>query len=123
DALHRAADFAQTEEEVRARNGVNPAYIQYEGGSRGVHNYQVESSGYEEPKEYDEELYCDFHKANGHSTAKCQELGQQLIAKLTEGTLKGNVSLSDFKPKEKAPANTEQQVDTPRRQRRDDGME
>ncbi|KFK22042.1 hypothetical protein AALP_AAs45580U000100, partial [Arabis alpina] len=90
DALHRAADFARTEEEVRARNGVNPSYIQYEGGSKGVHNYQVESSGYEEPKEYEEELYCDFHKANGHSTAKCQELGQQLIAKLTEGTLKGN---------------------------------
>ncbi|KFK36506.1 hypothetical protein AALP_AA4G133100 [Arabis alpina] len=135
DALHRAADFARTEEEVRARNGgkakqvnepahvVNPAYIQYEGGSRGVHNYQVESSGHEEPKEYDGELYCDFHKANGHSTAKCRELGQQLIAKLTESTLEGNVSLSDFKPEEKAPANTEQQVDTPRRQHRDDGME
>ncbi|KFK39480.1 hypothetical protein AALP_AA3G249600 [Arabis alpina] len=114
DALHRAADFARTEEEVQARKGgktkqasepahaSNPAYIQYEGGSRGVHNYQVDSSGYEEPKEYDKELYCDFHKANGHSTAKCRELGQQLIAKLTEGTLKGNVSL---------------------RQRRDDGME
>ncbi|KFK30001.1 hypothetical protein AALP_AA7G204900 [Arabis alpina] len=135
DALHRAADFARTEEEVQARKGgktkqasepahaSNPVYIQYEGGSGGVHNYQVESLGYEGPKEYDEELYCDFHKTNGHSTAKCRELGQQLIAKLTEGTLKGNVSLSDSKPEEKAPANTEQQVDTPRGQRRDYGME
>ncbi|KFK22721.1 hypothetical protein AALP_AAs62920U000100 [Arabis alpina] len=135
DALHRAADFARTEEEVQARKGgktkqasepahaSNPVYNQYEGGSGGVHNYQVESLGYEGPKEYDEELYIDFHKENGHSTAKCWELGQQLIAKLTEGTLKGNVSLSDFKPEEKAPANTEQQVDTPRGQRRDYGME
>ncbi|KFK24471.1 hypothetical protein AALP_AAs55507U000100, partial [Arabis alpina] len=135
DALHRAADFARTEEEVRARNGgkakqarepahtAYPAYVQYEEGSGGVHNYRVESSGYEEPKEYDEELYCDFHKANGHSTAKCLELGQQLIAKLTEGTLKGNVSLSDFKSEEEAPVDTEQQEDIPRRQRRDDGME
>ncbi|KFK28382.1 hypothetical protein AALP_AA8G507800 [Arabis alpina] len=134
DALHRAADFARTEEEVCARNGgkakqasdpahvVNPAYIEYEGGSRGVHNYQVESSSYEEPKEYDEELYCDFHKANGHSTAKCRELGQQLIAKLTEGTLKGNVCLSDFKPEEKAHANIEQSEENPRRQRRDDDV-
>ncbi|KFK26822.1 hypothetical protein AALP_AA8G298100 [Arabis alpina] len=135
DALHRAADFARTEEEVCARNGgkakqarepahaTNPAYVQYEEGSGGVHNYRVESSGYEEPKEYDDELYCDFHKANGHSTAKCRELGQQLIAKLTEGTLKGNVSLSDFKPEEEAPVDTEQPEDIPRRQRRDDGME
>ncbi|KFK22592.1 hypothetical protein AALP_AAs74016U000200 [Arabis alpina] len=135
DALHRAADFARTEEEVRARNGgkakqarepahaANPAYVQYEEASGGVHNYQVESSGYEEPKEYDEELYCDFHKTNGHSTARCQELGRQLIAKLTEGTLKNNNSLSDFKPMEKAPTEAEQQVDTPRRHRRDDGVE
>ncbi|KFK42019.1 hypothetical protein AALP_AA2G201700, partial [Arabis alpina] len=134
DALHRAADFARTEEEVRARNGgkvkqarepahaANPAYVQYEEGFGRVYNYRVESSGYEEPKEYDEELYCNFHKANGHSTAKCRELGQQLIAKLTGGTLKG-VSLSDFKPEEEAPVDTEQQEDIPRRQRRDDGME
>ncbi|KFK32387.1 hypothetical protein AALP_AA6G234800 [Arabis alpina] len=135
DALHRAADFDRTEEEVSARNdgkakqtrepahAANPAYVQYEEGSGGVHNYQVESSGYEELKEYDEELYCDFHKAKGHSTAKCRELGQQLITKLTEGTWKGNVSLSDFKPEEEAPVDTEQHEDIPRRQRRDDGME
>ncbi|KFK23703.1 hypothetical protein AALP_AAs60498U000100 [Arabis alpina] len=135
DALYRAADFARTEEEVRARNGgkakqasepahaANPAYIQYEGGSRRVHNYRVESSGYEELKEYEEELYCDFHKANGHSTVKCWELGRQLIAKLTEGTLKGNVSLLDFKPEEKAPANTKQHEENSRRQRRDDDVE
>ncbi|KFK22507.1 hypothetical protein AALP_AAs50696U000100 [Arabis alpina] len=135
DTLHRAADFARTKEEVRAGNGgkakqarepahaANLAYVQYEEGSGGVHNYRVESSGYEEPKEYDEELYCDFHKANGHSTAKCRELGQQLIAKLTGGTLKGNVSLSDFKPEEEAPVDTEQQEDISKCQRRDDGME
>ncbi|KFK34321.1 hypothetical protein AALP_AA5G129800 [Arabis alpina] len=135
DALHRVADFARTEEQVRARNGgkakqasepahvANPAYIQYKGGSRGVHNYQVESSGYEEPKEYDEELYCNFHKANGHLTAKCWELGWQLIAKLTEGTMRGNVSLSNFKHEKKAPANTEQHEENPKRQRRDNDVE
>ncbi|KFK45029.1 hypothetical protein AALP_AA1G334900 [Arabis alpina] len=160
DALHRAADFARTEEEVQARKGGktkqvsepdkvvvpkknNPAYVQYEGGSGGAHNYQIESSGHErgrghgrgrgrgtwnntwnrELEDYEEKLYCDFHKASGHSTARCRELGRQLIAKLTEGTLKNNNSFSDFKPEEKAPADTEQQVDTPRCQRRDDGME
>ncbi|KFK41085.1 hypothetical protein AALP_AA2G084100 [Arabis alpina] len=65
DALHRAADFARTEEEVQATKG----------------------------------------------------------GKTKQGTLKTNNSLSDFKPQEKAPANTEQQVDTPRHRRRDDGME
>ncbi|KFK22104.1 hypothetical protein AALP_AAs56774U000200 [Arabis alpina] len=170
DALHRAADFARTEEEVRARfkgptlqwfykggktkqvskpapitvpKRSNPAYVQYEGGSGGAHNYQVESSGRgrgrgcrrgrgrgtwnntwtRDSKDYDEKLYCDFHKASGPSTARCRELGQQLIAKLTESTLKGNNSLSDFKSEEKAPADTEQQVDIPRRQRRDEDME
>ncbi|KFK22070.1 hypothetical protein AALP_AAs48547U000400 [Arabis alpina] len=87
DALHRAADFARTEEEVQARKG---------GKSK---------------------------QASGHSTARCRELGRQLIAKLTEGTLKNNNNLSDFKPEEKAPANVEEQADTPRCQRRDDGME
>ncbi|KFK45066.1 hypothetical protein AALP_AA1G339100 [Arabis alpina] len=160
DALHRAADFARTEEEIQARKGgktkqasepakvavpkkSNPAYVQYEEGSGGAHNYQVESSdrgrrrghgrGHgrgtwnntwtRESKDYDEKIYCDFHKASGHSTARCRELGRQLIAKLTEGTLKNNNSLSDFKPEERAPANVEEQADTPRRQRRDDGME
>ncbi|KFK32069.1 hypothetical protein AALP_AA6G195500 [Arabis alpina] len=62
DALHRAADFARIEEEVRARKGgktkqviepaqvtvpknSNAAYVRYEGGSGGAHNYQMESSG------------------------------------------------------------------------------
>ncbi|KFK31115.1 hypothetical protein AALP_AA6G069900 [Arabis alpina] len=160
DALHRAADFARTEEEVQARKGGktmqvsepdkvvvpkknNPAYVQYEGGSEGAHNYQIESSGHgrgrgrghgggrgtwnntwtRESEDYEEKLYCDFHKASGHSTTRCHELGRQLIAKLMEGTLKNNNSLSDFKLEEKAPADTEQQVDTPRRHRRDDGIE
>ncbi|KFK22415.1 hypothetical protein AALP_AAs60104U000500 [Arabis alpina] len=160
DALHCAADFARTEEEVQARNGgktkqvsepttvtvpkkSNPAYVQYEGGSGGAHNYQVESSGRgrgrgrvrghgrgtwnntwtRESKDYDEKLYCDFHKASGHSSARCRELGRQLIAKLTEGTLKSNNSLSDFKPEEEVFADTEQQEDILRRQRCDDGME
>ncbi|KFK24531.1 hypothetical protein AALP_AAs73658U000200 [Arabis alpina] len=160
DALHRAADFARTEEEVQARKGGktkqaseptkvaapkrnNPTYVEFEGGSGGAHNYQVESSDRgrgrgrgrgcgrgtwnntwtRESKDYDEKLYCDFHKSSGHSTAKCRELGRQLIAKLTEGTLKNNNSLSDFKPVEKAPTEAEQEVDTPRRHRRDDGGE
>ncbi|KFK36457.1 hypothetical protein AALP_AA4G126900 [Arabis alpina] len=160
DALHCAADFARTEEEVQARKGGktkqanepakiaapkknNPTYVEYEGGSGGAHNYQVESSGRghgrgrgwsrgrgtwnntwtRESKDYDEKLYCDFHKSSGHSTARCRELGRQLIAKLTEGTLKNNNSLSYFKPVEKAPTEAEQQVDTPRRHRRDDGVE
>ncbi|KFK24493.1 hypothetical protein AALP_AAs49847U000100 [Arabis alpina] len=164
DALHRAADraadFARTEEEVQARKGGktkqaneptkvaapkrnNPTYVEFEGGSGGAHNYQVDSSDRgrgrgrrrgrgrgtwnnswtRESKDYDEKLYCDFHKSSGHSTARCRELGRNLIAKLTEGTLKNNNSLSDFKPVEKAPTETEQEVDTPRRHRRNDGVE
>ncbi|KFK39822.1 hypothetical protein AALP_AA3G292900 [Arabis alpina] len=129
DALHRAADFARTKEEVRARKGgkakqasepthaTNPAYIQYEGGTWN-------NTWTRETKEYDEKLYCDFHKASGHSKTKCHELGRQLIAKLTGGTLKGDISLSDFKPEEvKALANTEQQEENPKRQRRNDDPE
>ncbi|KFK23141.1 hypothetical protein AALP_AAs49767U000300 [Arabis alpina] len=140
--IHHRTGKAPAIAHVTVPKRSNPAYVQHEGGSGGAHNYQVESSGRgrgrgrgrsrgrgtwnntwpRESKDYDEKLYCDFHKTSGHSTVRCRELGRQLIAKLTEGTLKSNNS-SDFKPEEKAPADAEQQVDILRRQRRDDDME
>ncbi|KFK32028.1 hypothetical protein AALP_AA6G190900 [Arabis alpina] len=99
DALHRAADFARTEKEVQARKD-------------GKTKQASEPAKVAAPKK-NNPTYVEYEGGSG---------GRQLIAKLTEGTLKNNNSLSDFKPVEKAPTEAEQQVDTPRRHRRDDGV-
>ncbi|KFK29721.1 hypothetical protein AALP_AA7G170000 [Arabis alpina] len=122
----------------------NPGFVRHEGGFTGAHNYHMESSGSgrgrgrgrergrgtwnntwtRDQSSYEEKLYCEFHKAAGHTTARCRELGRLLATRLAAGDLKGDFNLSDFKLEAaKVPAAEQAQAieggENPKRPRRD----
>ncbi|XP_024006115.1 uncharacterized protein LOC112082820 [Eutrema salsugineum] len=89
DALHRAASFAQYEEEQRILREQYEADLlvpspsatknaaKKEPGGKGIHSFTIGSSSKKESKKkkkstYDASKFCTHHNKKGHSTEECR---------------------------------------------------
>ncbi|XP_056864083.1 uncharacterized protein LOC130511216 [Raphanus sativus] len=88
DALHKASDYIMIEEETKVQS-------QKHKPARNA-SKDVDPKSKKKTSQLRQNVYCEFHQTEGHSTANCKVVGARMAAKLLAGELSGVTSIKDL---------------------------